>query len=233
MPVSLKERYSESLLNKAEERRRRLNHNRIHVGLNNSQDIDRILDLLFQAHQAYYLGFFESSAILCGVLFEQSLFTLLKERAESGETLTHLGRNREILHIRNPEEMKNFNLIKLTAMAMHYHIIPYPLKSLADELRLFRNQLVHAGFPKIHIRNGCYVTELPVNPSDPSGTTISLLELPYEEVEQHCLEKNAEEICTYYLLTRTRRVISQIFQDRVRVYPPEEVSKPDNINTSN
>lgn len=73
------------------------------------------------------------------------------------------------------------------------------LGALEDELRLLRNQFVHASFPKTHIQNEYSITEIPITSLNLTGTTISFLELLLEEVEKPCLEKITEEICTYFI----------------------------------
>ena len=77
----LTERYL-NVLPEAELRREKLAYKTLKVGQRTNERINRILDLLKEVHQSYYLGFFESTAILCGVLLEQCLTALLEEEIE-------------------------------------------------------------------------------------------------------------------------------------------------------
>ena len=78
--LTLKERYNDEFLEKAEIRRKALQYKRMHVGLINSDRMEHMIKLLYQVHQNYYLGYFEASCTLAGSMFEQSLMILLEEK---------------------------------------------------------------------------------------------------------------------------------------------------------
>lgn len=80
--LSLKERYNETLLEEAENRRKKLKYQRMHVGQINNPRLEHMIKLLYQVHQNYYFGYFEASCTLAGSLFEQSLMILLEEKIQ-------------------------------------------------------------------------------------------------------------------------------------------------------
>ena len=77
---TLSQRYNEEFLNRAEERKEKLQYEKLTVGRRTAERVDHILSLLFQTHQNYYFGYHEAAVCLSGILLEQALTVLLEEK---------------------------------------------------------------------------------------------------------------------------------------------------------
>ena len=77
---TLSQRYNEEFLNRAEERKEKLQYEKLTVGRKTAGRVDHILNLLFQTHQNYYFGYHEAAVCLSGILLEQALTVLLEEK---------------------------------------------------------------------------------------------------------------------------------------------------------
>jgi len=221
---ALKDRYSPEFIARAEERRTRMNLHSIRVGQKTGPEIQRVLDLLYQAHQSHYFGYFESTATLCGVLLEQCLFTLLTEAVSLRGSITVRLRGQTVV-ISNMEDLRTVSLYQMTGSAIYYAIIPADMKDLAVELRLIRNQLMHFGFPVLRDAGTVFEAEVPTNPHDGLGSNL-IVSIPAQDARDHCLTGEDNEIWSWYILTRTRDLMSAIFRARVTRLPPIKL-KPD------
>lgn len=217
--IPLSERYDEKVIEEAEERRRRLDYDQIHVGLNNNRRVDMILRLLFQTHQNYYFGLFESSAILCGALLEQSLVCLLQEEVELNGMITYKNYS-QLFEAKDVDEISSLPLIVQVKTAAYHGIIPREKQKLADELRLIRNLLMHDLLPPFEKGKFSYDSRLRTDFKG-GGSFEKEISIRIEEVEDHCLYDNSEEIWAYYTLTRTRLLMNDIFKERVKRHPPK------------
>lgn len=221
MKELLTDRYSVKFLAQADERRNRLDYKPLHVGKSTTSRTDRILSLLYQTHQNYYFGHFSASCILAGVLLEQCLICLLEEQIElQGKITCKQGGN--MVTIDDPSGLLNQSLQVLINTATHYQIIPRERFSLANELRLIRNHLMHDDLGAF-MKNGSnyeFTIGVMVNGAF-IGTPILI---PISEIQSHCLASDPQEIWAYYLLTRTRQLIEHMFEERVKRLPPEKIS---------
>jgi len=219
---SLSDRYTPDFIAQAEERRQKLDYKSLHVGGGSTTRIERVRTLLYQTHQNYYFGHFNASCILAGVLFEQCLICLLEEEIELKGKIT-CKQDKNIVIVDDPQGLLNQSLYALIQTALHYKIIPNEQAELADGLRRIRNYLMHDDLGSFMIdglnfefrfgsmQNGAFVEE----------HVISMLT---SEVKTHCLTRDPQEIWAYYILTRTRRLIVLMFEERVKRLPPEKVN---------
>ena len=125
--LTLKERYNDEFLEKAEIRRKALQYKRMHVGLINSDRMEHMIKLLYQVHQNYYLGYFEASCTLAGSMFEQSLMILLEEKInEDGFISIKKLKNGKPYYdkITNIEDLAQCNIGTLISIVGYYKMLP-------------------------------------------------------------------------------------------------------------
>ena len=221
MKSCLADRYTTQFITQADERRRKLDYKSLHVGKSTNSRTDRILSLLYQTHQNYYFGHFSATCILAGVLFEQCLICLLEEEIELQGKIT-CKHGRDIVTLDDPGGLVNQSLLVFINTATHYRIIPREHFSLANELRLIRNHLMHVDLGAFIKSGENYEFTLGVMSN---GVFVgNAIVLPITEVQDHCLNTEPQEIWAYYLLTRTRHLIEHMFEERVKRLPPEKVA---------
>ena len=92
---TLSQRYNEEFLNRAEERKEKLQYEKLTVGRKTAGRVDHILNLLFQTHQNYYFGYHEAAVCLSGILLEQALTVLLEEKLATAGRLKTRYKNRD------------------------------------------------------------------------------------------------------------------------------------------
>ncbi len=219
MKEHLAERYSPAMIVVAEQRRCKLNYTSLHIGQKTGRRVSRVFDLLFEMHQNYYFGHFNASCVLGGVLFEQAIICLLEEEMETKGSITcKVGS--VIKEVRDSDTLAEQSLHTLIKAATYYKIIPKEHFGLADELRHMRNYLMHDSLGLFVENKGFYEHELTIRYT---GANVSkMVSVPIDEVNSHCLGTEAQEIWAYYILTRTRHLIDDMFQERVKRLPPEQ-----------
>lgn len=218
MKSKLADRYTPELIADAEQRRAKLDYETIHVGKSTTPRIERILKLLYETHQNYYFGHFEASCVLGGVLLEQCLVSLLEEEIEQKGSITYK-QGLEVITIQDTEGLVSLNLRILINTASYYWIIPKDEYKLATTLRLIRNYLMHDQLGEFTENGDNYEYDFS---AEIKGTTITnILSIPKKEIEEHCMSCDYLEIWAYFILTRTRHLISQMFRERVKRLPPE------------
>ena len=124
--LTLKERYSDEFLEKAECRRKALQYKRMHVGQINTDRMAHMIKLLYQVHQNYYLGYFEASCTLAGSMFEQSLMILLEEKInEDGFISVKKSKNGKPSYekITNVEDLAQCNIGILISIVGYYKML--------------------------------------------------------------------------------------------------------------
>jgi hypothetical protein len=210
----LANRYNPELIRQAEQRRQKLNYEQLHVGLNTTPRIDRILRLLYETHQNYYFGHFEAACVLGGVLLEQCLICLLAEEIQEKGSITYR-QGQGLVNLRNDEELVFLNMRILINTAAYYKIIPREDFNLATTLRLIRNVLMHDRLGGFAENRDAYEYNLGTE------TIESILEIPKSEIGEHCLTADHKEIWAYFILTRTRQLMNTMFRERVKRLPPE------------
>lgn len=217
--TSLQERYNDEKIKEADERKKKLSYKKIHVGLNNHERVDLILRLLFQTHQNYYFGHFDASAMLSGLLVEQSLTCLLQEEVERKGSISYKWKG-TTSHANDIEDILNLNLITLIKTARYHNIIGQADYKLATSLRIARNHLMHNILPPFEKNTHSFSSMLLV--VFRSGDSAShVVNIPVGEVSRHCMTEASDELWAYYMLTRTRKFMGNIFQERVHRLPPQ------------
>ena len=164
--LTLKERYNEEFLEKAECRRKALQYKRMHVGQINTDRMAHMIKLLYQVHQNYYLGYFEASCTLAGSMFEQSLMILLEEKInEDGFISVKKSKNGKpyFEKITNVEDLAQCNIGILISIVGYYKMLPHNEYNLAKTLQNIRNCIVHDMLPKFSLIDGYYQAEMKIN----------------------------------------------------------------------
>lgn len=210
--ASLSERYNPEAIALAEKRRQKLNYEKIRVGDKTSERFERILDLLFQAHQNYYLGLFDASCVLSSVLFEQSIIAALEERLIKNKKIT-IKKYGALVEIDSVEALAAETLHALIGAAIHYTIIPYERRDLVTTLRLIRNCIMHDALPKFERRAGHFIAQLE-RPGSEGVTYVDEIVVMAKEIGDHCVGVDNKELWAYVLLTRVRDVMNDIFRGR-------------------
>jgi len=217
MKKSLEDRYTPEIIKRADERRSKLDYKSLKVGENTTDRIDRILALLYETHQNYYFGHFNAACVLSGVLFEQAIICLLEEEIELKGSITIKPWN-EIVKIDDVQELTNQSLLTLISAAKYLKIITSEHFSLVNELRHVRNYLMHDDLGRFMENKGNYEFTLLIKAgNDYVRTDISV---PVDEINERCLTSESPEIWAYYILTRTRKIIGDMFKERVKRLPP-------------
>ena len=219
--LTLKERYNDEFLEKAEIRRKALQYKRMHVGLINSDRMEHMIKLLYQVHQNYYLGYFEASCTLAGSMFEQSLMILLEEKInEDGFISVKKSKNGKPSYekITNVEDLAQCNIGILISIVGYYKMLPNNEYNLAKTLQNIRNCIVHDMLPKFSLIDGYYQAEMKINLSSNITKVIKISEA---EIKNRTTGQSSIELWSYFLLTRTRSLIEFLFINRVKKFPPE------------
>lgn len=219
--LTLKERYNDEFLEKAEIRRKALQYKRIHVGLINSDRMEHMIKLLYQVHQNYYLSYFEASCTLAGSMFEQSLMILLEEKInEDGFISVKKSKNGKPSYekITNVEDLAQCNIGILISIVGYYKMLPNNEYNLAKTLQNIRNCIVHDMLPKFSLIDGYYQAEMKINLSSNITKVIKISEA---EIKNRTTGQSSIELWSYFLLTRTRSLIEFLFINRVKKFPPE------------
>ena len=113
---TLSQRYNEEFLNRAEERKEKLQYEKLTVGRRTAERVDHILTLLFQTHQNYYFGYHEAAVCLSGILLEQALTVLLEEKLAATGRLKTRYKNRDAV-VSGPNELNRSSLGLLLELA--------------------------------------------------------------------------------------------------------------------
>lgn len=219
--LTLKERYNDEFLEKAEIRRKALQYKRMHVGLINSDRMEHMIKLLYQVHQNYYLGYFEASCTLAGSMFEQSLMILLEEKInEDGFISIKKLKNGKPYYdkITNIEDLAQCNIGTLISIVGYYKMLPNNEYNLAKTLQNIRNCIVHDMLPKFSLIDGYYQAEMKINLS---SNITKIIKIPESEIKNRTAGQSSIELWSYFLLTRTRSLIEFLFINRVKKFPPE------------
>ena len=219
--LTLKERYNSDFLEKAELRRKALQYKRMHVGQINNDRLEHMLKLLYQVHQNYYFGYFEASCTLVGSMFEQSLMILLEEKMkEDGFIYMYKYNNgkRYEEKITNVEDLAQCNIGILISIINNYKMLPKEEYNLAKTLQCVRNCIVHDMLPDFSIKGKYYEAELKINLSSNIKKNI---QIPIDEIKTYTIGQTSTELWSYFLLTRTRKLIEFLFKDRVKKFPPD------------
>ena len=219
--LTLKERYNDEFLEKAEFRRKALQYKKMHVGLINSDRMEHMIKLLYQVHQNYYLGYFEASCTLAGSMFEQSLMILLEEKInEDGFVSIKKYKDGKPYNekITNIEDLAQCNIGVLISIVGFYKMLPNNEYNLAKTLQNIRNCIVHDMLPKFSLIDGYYQAEIRINLNSNITKNIKISE---NEVKNHTTGQSSIELWSYFLLTRTRKLIEYLFINRVKKFPPE------------
>lgn len=219
--LTLKERYNDEFLEKAEIRRKALQYKRMHVGLINSDRMEHMIKLLYQVHQNYYLGYFEASCTLAGSMFEQSLMILLEEKInEDGFISIKKLKNGKPYYdkITNIEDLAQCNIGTLISIVGYYKMLPNNEYNLAKTLQNIRNCIVHDMLPKFSLIGGYYQAEIKINLSSNITKVVKISEA---EIKNRTAGQSSIELWSYFLLTRTRSLIEFLFINRVKKFPPE------------
>ena len=219
--LTLKERYSDEFLEKAECRRKALQYKRMHVGQINTDRMAHMIKLLYQVHQNYYLGYFEASCTLAGSMFEQSLMILLEEKInEDGFISVKKSKNGKpyFEKITNVEDLAQCNIGILISIVGYYKMLPHNEYNLAKTLQNIRNCIVHDMLPKFYLIDGYYQAEMKINLSSNITKVVKISE---EEIKNRTTGQSSIELWSYFLLTRTRSLIEFLFINRVKKFPPD------------
>ena len=219
--LTLKERYNEEFLEKAECRRKALQYKRMHVGLINTDRLEHMIKLLYQVHQNYYLGYFEASCTLAGSMFEQSLMILLEEKInEDGFISVKKSKDGKPYYekITNIEDLAQCNIGILISIVGYYKMLPHNEYNLAKTLQNIRNCIVHDMLPKFSLTNGYYQAEIKINLN---SNITKVVKIPESEIKNRTTGQSSIELWSYFLLTRTRSLIEFLFINRVKKFPPE------------
>lgn len=216
----LNQRYDESFIKRASERRHKLAYKKIHVGSEANKRLDRILDLLFQLHQNYYFAYYDASSILGGVLLEQAIIVLLEEKIEREGKIT-IKDGREYVEIHDSKMLVNYPLVVLVKSASYFGFISRDSFDVVKTLRLARNFLLHDSLPEFKLQNGLYISELILKVNKDGENLKVIVSLSKEEVERRVLDEESSAIWAYYILSRTRGIISEMFEERVSIFPPK------------
>ena len=219
--LTLKERYNEEFLEKAECRRKALQYKRMHVGQINTDRMAHMIKLLYQVHQNYYLGYFEASCTLAGSMFEQSLMILLEEKInEDGFISVKKSKNGKpyFEKITNVEDLAQCNIGILISIVGYYKMLPHNEYNLAKTLQNIRNCIVHDMLPKFSLIDGYYQAEMKINLSSNITKVVKISE---EEIKNRTTGQSSIELWSYFLLTRTRSLIEFLFINRVKKFPPD------------
>ena len=164
--LSLKERYNDIFLEEAENRRKKLQYQRLHVGQINNSRIEHMIKLLYQVHQNYYFGYFEASCTLAGSMFEQSLMILLEEKMqEDGYISVYRFNNGKKIkeQITNVEDLAQFNIGFLISIVNNYNMLPKNEYNTAKTIQCIRNCIVHDMLPEFRINDKYYEEYLGMN----------------------------------------------------------------------
>ncbi|TXJ47453.1 hypothetical protein [Brachyspira aalborgi] len=219
--LTLKERYNDEFLEKAEIRRKALQYKRMHVGQINTDRMAHMIKLLYQVHQNYYLGYFEASCTLAGSMFEQSLMILLEEKInEDGFISIKKLKNGKPYYekITNVEDLAQCNIGILISIVGYYKMLPNNEYNLAKTLQNIRNCIVHDMLPKFSLIDGYYQAEIKINLSSNITKVVKISEA---EIKNRTTGQSSIELWSYFLLTRTRSLIEFLFINRVKKFPPE------------
>ncbi|WP_297208353.1 hypothetical protein [uncultured Brachyspira sp.] len=219
--LSLKERYNDDFLEKAEQRRKALQYKRMHVGQINNDRLEHMLKLLYQVHQNYYFGYFEASCTLVGSMFEQSLMILLEEKIKEDGFVSVMKYNNGKKYeekITDVEYLAQCNIGVLISIVSNYKMLPREEYNLAKTLQCVRNCIVHDMLPSFSVNGKYYESELKINLGSSIKRTIKI---PADEVNNYTIAQSSIELWSYFLLTRTRKLIEFLFKDRVKKFPPD------------
>lgn len=219
MSKTIKERYDDSLLTTADKRRSMLNYRKLTFGNSLSKRMRHTLDLLYQAHQNYYLGFFYAQSVLCGIMLEQALVALLEEKLLKDGRLT-IKYKKEIVEVKESSMISDFTLTTLMNAAWFFRLIPEENSNLARRLRRVRNLIIHDFLPEFVLEGSKYCATLPQAFADSVSEKDDVISIDEEEISERVLNAETQEIWGYYILTRTRKLLSVMYKRRAEENPP-------------
>ncbi len=213
MAKTLAERYDADFLKAAEKRRSKLNKlDSIKFGPRNNKKVDRIGNLLRIIHQNYYFEFYDAVCTLSGIFLEQTLCMVLEEKYRELKGNMVIRRRDELQKIQAREELEEFGMRDLINLAQQYRFLTDDECGLAHELRLIRNKVVHEGsfFMENKKDKAWYQAEIKTFKGE------KIIRVSAEEVYAYCAGRRYTEIGAYYVLTRTRGLVSALCAPRVK-----------------
>ena len=200
---TLSQRYNEEFLNRAEERKEKLQYEKLTVGRRTAERVDHILSLLFQTHQNYYFGYHEAAVCLSGILLEQALTVLLEEKLATAGRLKTRYKNRDAV-VSGPNELNRSSLGLLLELAKSCGICTQAQYDEMRTLQFIRNTAIHGMLPEFEF----------------DGEKQIRILLSEDEIRAHTVCDDSPELWAYYALTRTRKIIGEIFKPRAVRLPP-------------
>lgn len=207
----LSQRYNDEFLKTAESRKEKLQYTKLTVGRRTVGRVDHILNLLFQTHQNYYFGYHEAAVCLSGILLEQALTVLLEEKLESAGRLKVRYKNRDTF-ISGMKELSRSTLGLLLELAKSYSLCTPPQYEEMKTLQFIRNTAIHGMLPQFEFDEEAQLYK--------AQTDFKSVILSQEEVSEHTVSTDSTELWAYYVLTRTRTAIDEIFKPRAVRLPP-------------
>ncbi len=219
----LADRYNAQFLEIAQERRDKLNYTPLSYGQISDEQIKYVSELLFQLHQNYYLGFFETAICLSGVLLEQSLIIQLSYKLEQKGSLRCeykkkiKGKPKTLtIEVRDQGSLNHTSLKNCIELAKAYQIIPQSQAPIYQNLQNIRNTAVHNLLPSFFLcsKSNQYICQY--HPE---------LEVCANEVQEHTVTQEPREIWAYYCISRTRECLATLFESRAKRLPPREFQR--------
>lgn len=209
---TLRKRWSnEKLLKHAAVRRTHLEYKRITLG--KRQDcIWRINNLIRQVHSTYYLGFFEATCALSGILLEQAIIYVVSKSIQQGNKITTTKRNYKSgftidYEINNAEDILKLNLTELIILCSKNRIFSSNgICDIAHDIRKIRNTSIHEKMPLFKLEDERLVLDLNREGEDKKYNTVCI-----DKSEVEDLLFDVKQITPYYCLTRTRKVLHDLF----------------------
>ena len=208
---TLSQRYNEEFLNRAEERKEKLQYEKLTVGRRTAERVDHILSLLFQTHQNYYFGYHEAAVCLSGILLEQALTVLLEEKLAAAGRLKTRYKNRDAV-VSGPNELNRSSLGLLLELAKSCGICAQAQYDEMRTLQFIRNTAIHGMLPEFEFDGEKQIRK--------AKTEFKSVLLSEDEIRAHTVCDDSPELWAYYALTRTRKIIGEIFKPRAVRLPP-------------
>lgn len=213
----LRERYSDDFLKLAQERKDRLQYEKLTVGRRTDVRVDHILNLLYQTHQNYYFAFNEAAVCLSGILIEQALMVLLEEKLNLKGRLT-INFKGKTFTATGPKELNHKNLGLLIEFAFQYQICNKIQYEQLRHLQLIRNTSIHGLLPEWELNEELHYYETKIDKQ--------ILKIDQAELSSHTLSQDSNEIWAYFTLTQTRQLIEELFRPRATRLPPRLNENP-------
>ncbi len=196
---TLKQRWGDpELLRRAAQKRDHLNYRRLSFG-----EIDAekryVISLLPQAHNAYYLGYFEACIAMCGNLLEAFLAKFIADQVQYKPLYCKLDKDRE-LRLETAEQVQNLSLNELLKVAKRK--LSQSDYALLHNVKELRNRSLHGRIPRFEYspEESSYVCTLHYGSS--SSREISIPEADVSEIDDP-----PEQITAWYCLKYSRYIL--------------------------